>query len=142
MPPTFSSAALTPGQAETLAAMSTMFGEAFGEPETYCGKRPSRAWLERLLARPDFIALAARDGAKVVGGLVAYVLDKFERERSEVYIYDLAVAEKTVEGGVSRGGGQYGPGQRSPRLARPSLRLAGHRDEPGVPGEQLVRPGA
>jgi aminoglycoside 3-N-acetyltransferase I len=29
----------------------------------------------------------------VVGGLVAYELEKFERARRELYIYDLAVAE-------------------------------------------------
>lgn len=27
----------------------------------------------------------------MVGGLAAYVLPKFEQERSEVYIYDLAI---------------------------------------------------
>jgi aminoglycoside 3-N-acetyltransferase I len=101
MPSAFSIEALSPDQAATLEAMSTMFGEAFGEPETYCGKRPSRAWLERLLARPDFIALAARDGESVVGGLVAYVLDKFEQERSEVYIYDLAVTESHRRQGIA-----------------------------------------
>jgi aminoglycoside 3-N-acetyltransferase I len=36
------------------------------------------------------VALAGED---VVGGLVAYELDKFEQARREVYIYDLAVAE-------------------------------------------------
>lgn len=29
----------------------------------------------------------------VVGGLAAYVLDKFEQARKEIYIYDLAVSE-------------------------------------------------
>ena len=29
----------------------------------------------------------------VVGGLVAYQFQKFEQERSEIYIYDLAVVE-------------------------------------------------
>ncbi|MGA7485742.1 MAG: GNAT family N-acetyltransferase, partial [Xanthobacteraceae bacterium] len=37
------------------------------------------------------IALAAIDGEKVIGGLVAYELDKLERMRREIYIYDLAV---------------------------------------------------
>ena len=36
--------------------------------------------------------MVSLEGNTVVGGLVAYVLQKFERERSEVYIYDLAVA--------------------------------------------------
>jgi aminoglycoside 3-N-acetyltransferase I len=37
----------------------------------------------------------------VVGGLAAYVLEKFERERSEVYIYDLAVAVPHRRRGVA-----------------------------------------
>jgi aminoglycoside 3-N-acetyltransferase I len=41
-----------------------------------------------------------RDGA-VVGALAAYVLPKFERERAEVYIYDLAVAEAFRRMGVA-----------------------------------------
>ena len=35
---------------------------------------------------------AALKGGKVVGGIAAYELKKFEQERSEIYIYDLAVA--------------------------------------------------
>ena len=37
----------------------------------------------------------------MVGGLAAYVLDKFEQERSEVYIYDLAVAEPHRRSGIA-----------------------------------------
>jgi aminoglycoside 3-N-acetyltransferase I len=62
---------------------------------------PSDAYLEGLLAKPHFIAVAALDGTQVVGGLAAYVLDKFERARSEVYIYDLAVREAHRRAGVA-----------------------------------------
>jgi aminoglycoside 3-N-acetyltransferase I len=75
-----------------MEAMMTMFGEAFGEVETYTHKRPSAAYLERLLDSENFIALAALKDGAVVGGLAAYQLRKFEQERSEIYIYDLAVA--------------------------------------------------
>ena len=37
----------------------------------------------------------------MVGGLAAYVLPKFEQERSEVYIYDLAVAEPHRRQGIA-----------------------------------------
>ena len=84
---------LGPADIALMEAMLAMFGEAFGEVETFSVARPNRSYLERLLAREHFIALAAlRDGA-VVGGLAAYELEKFEQERSEIYIYDLAVAE-------------------------------------------------
>lgn len=83
---------LGPDDTEWMQAMSTMFGSAFGDLETYTARRPDAAYLRRLLANPDFIALAALDGDAVVGGLAAYRLPKFEQARSEIYIYDLAVA--------------------------------------------------
>lgn len=73
-------------------AMLDMFGEAFEEIETYGAARPGRDYMRRLLASDTFTALAAIKHGKVVGGLAAYELRKFERERSEFYIYDLAVA--------------------------------------------------
>jgi len=70
-----------------------MFGEAFHQTATYSDSQPSTSYLERLLDRDTFIALAAVQGNEVVGGVAAYLLPKFEQERSEIYIYDLAVAE-------------------------------------------------
>jgi len=78
-----------------------MFGEAFHEVETYCDAQPSTGYLERLLGRDTFIALAALEGSRTVGGVAAYVLPKFEQERSEVYIYDLAVAETHRRQGIA-----------------------------------------
>lgn len=92
---------LTPAETPLLEAMLTMFVEAFEDPDSYDHARPSRAYLSRLLARDTFIALAALDGEAVVGGIAAYVLDKFEQERSEIYIYDLAVAETHRRRGIA-----------------------------------------
>jgi aminoglycoside 3-N-acetyltransferase I len=84
-----------------MKGLLSVFGEAFGEPETYQGAVPGDAYLARLLAKPDFIALAAMADDVVVGGLTAYVLEKFERARSEIYIYDLAVVEAHRRRGVA-----------------------------------------
>jgi aminoglycoside 3-N-acetyltransferase I len=84
-----------------MEAMMTMFGAAFGEADTYTGARPSADYLQRLLGSDHFIALAAVKDGNVVGGLAAYELQKFERERSEVYIYDLAVAEAHRRRGIA-----------------------------------------
>jgi aminoglycoside 3-N-acetyltransferase I len=84
---------LAPGDAAHLEACSRMFAEAFAEPEMYGAARPGREYLERLLGNEHFIALAALEEGAVVGALAAYELPKFEQERSEIYIYDLAVAE-------------------------------------------------
>ena len=73
--------------------LNAVFGEAFADPDTYGSQPPSDDYLRGLLAKEHIIALVALVDDAVVGGLVAYALDKFERARREVYIYDLAVLE-------------------------------------------------
>jgi aminoglycoside 3-N-acetyltransferase I len=68
------------------------FGKAFDDTQTYGANQPSAGYLQQLLDSDNFIALAALKNGEVVGGLAAYELRKFEQERSEIYIYDLAVA--------------------------------------------------
>jgi ribosomal protein S18 acetylase RimI-like enzyme len=82
---------LGPEDVGSLRDLLRVFGEAFDDAETYSGAQPSRAYLERLLRGDSFIGIVALEGDKVVGGLAAYELPKFEQERSEIYIYDLAV---------------------------------------------------
>ena len=71
-----------------------VFADAFEDHDSYQSAIPSDDYLNALLAREDFIPLVAVVDGKVVGGLAAYVLQKFEQERSEIYIYDLAVDEE------------------------------------------------
>lgn len=78
-----------------------VFGTAFEDPATYRGAVPSDAYLRSLLTKPNVIVLVAVGEAGVIGGLVAYVLDKLEQQRSEIYIYDLAVAEPHRRQGVA-----------------------------------------
>ena len=86
---------------DLMHGMLTMFGEAFDDAATYGAARPDRAYFERLLASDAFIALAAVKGDDVVGGLAAYTLQKFEQARSEIYIYDLAVAASHRRQGIA-----------------------------------------
>ncbi len=92
---------LGPDDVALMEAVSTMLGEAFGDMVTYTRKRPSAAYLRRLLGSEYFIALAALKGEAVIGGLVAYELQKFEQERSEIYIYDLAVSAAHRREGIA-----------------------------------------
>ena len=92
---------ITPDQVALLEAVLTVFGQAFDDVRSYGGNRPSAAYLERLLGSDYFIALAAVKGDDVVGGLAAYELRKFEQQRSEIYIYDLAVAAAHRRQGVA-----------------------------------------
>jgi aminoglycoside 3-N-acetyltransferase I len=100
-PPRFDIRLLTPADVQLMEALLTMFGEAFNEIETYAGARPGAAYLERLLGREHFIALTAIKGDEVVGGIAAYELHKFEQARSEIYIYDLAVAAAHRREGIA-----------------------------------------
>ena len=84
-----------------MRALNQLFGSCFEDPDTYGGAPPSDAYLRDWLALPTVIALVARRDGQVIGGLVAYVLQKFERARSEVYIYDLAVSPESRRQGVA-----------------------------------------
>lgn len=92
---------LTPNNILLMEALLTMFGEAFNEVETYTAKCPSKDYLRQLLGSDTFIALAAVKNDEVVGGVAAYELRKFEQERSEIYLYDLAVASGHRRKGIA-----------------------------------------
>lgn len=83
---------LTPNDLGLLKPLMTVFGDAFNDAHSYTAYRPSDGYLRRLLGSDSFIALGALSEGNVVGGVAAYELMKFEQERSEIYIYDLAVA--------------------------------------------------
>ena len=88
---------------KTLRELLVVFGDAFEDEASYQSAVPSDAYLKGLLSQPNFIPVVAISDYKVVGGLVAYVLTKFEQERSEIYIYDLAVLEAYRRQGIATG---------------------------------------
>lgn len=92
---------LTSTDVPLLKSLLWVFGEAFEELDTYRSAVPREAYLRDLLGQPHFIALVALAGDTVVGGLVAYELQKFEQERKELYIYDLAVSAEHRQKGIA-----------------------------------------
>ena len=92
---------LGPGDVPRLRALNALFVEAFADPDSYGAAPPDDAWLESLLAKEHVLPLVASSRGVVVGGLVAYELDKFEQARREIYIYDLAVAESHRRRGIA-----------------------------------------
>jgi aminoglycoside 3-N-acetyltransferase I len=92
---------LGPTDIALMKASLVMFGEAFEDMDAYMAHPPSDGYLERLLGGDFFIALAALKDDAVVGAVTAYELKKFERERSEIYIYDLAVAAEHRREGIA-----------------------------------------
>ena len=84
-----------------MRCLNELFAEAFADAEAYVSEPPSDSYLRTLLAKEHVMTLVALVGQKLVGGLVAYELDKFERARRELYIYDLAVAELYRRRGIA-----------------------------------------
>ena len=101
MPEPYRIERVTPARIGLLRALNALFATAFNERETYTASPPSDGYLAGLLAREHVIALVARAAGEVVGGLVAYELDKFEQQRREIYIYDLAVAAAHRRRGIA-----------------------------------------
>jgi aminoglycoside 3-N-acetyltransferase I len=93
------SASDTPRLRDLLA----VFGEAFGDHAAYQGAVPDDDYLRRFLGRNHCASLVALAEGRVIGGLVAYELEKFEQARKEIYIYDLAVLDAHRRKGVARG---------------------------------------
>ena len=92
---------IAPDDLALMDGMLDAFAEGFEDPEHYSSRRPSPEYQRKLLASDTFIALAALEGDRVVGALAAYELVKFEQERSELYIYDLAVLESHRRQGIA-----------------------------------------
>ena len=86
-----------------LKQLLAVFGEAFEDRATYQDAVPPDDYLESFLADERCITVVAMEGGEVAGGLVAYELVKFERERKEFYIYDLAVKAEHRRRGLATG---------------------------------------
>ncbi len=82
---------LAPPDVELLRALNALFAQAFAGPQTSTAAADD-AYLKSLLSRDHIIVLVAEAQGEVLAGLVAYELEKLEQARSELYIYDLAVA--------------------------------------------------
>jgi len=85
-----------------LEQLRKVFASTFEEDSIWNSNQPSKEYLARVLRDEKYIALVATsEEGEVVGGLVAYVLQKIDREHSEVYLYDLAVEESHRRQGIA-----------------------------------------
>jgi aminoglycoside 3-N-acetyltransferase I len=92
---------LGPHDLECARKLNALFADVFDDAQAYRSAPPGDSYLGELLGRDGVIALVADATGEVAGGLIAYVLPKFEQERSEIYIYDLAVAEHRRREGIA-----------------------------------------
>lgn len=89
---------LGPGSNDRAQALFRLMAEVFEEPRGTLGER----YVERLLSRADFWALAALENDEVVGGLTAHALPMTTSESSELFIYDVAVGSAHQRQGIGR----------------------------------------
>jgi aminoglycoside 3-N-acetyltransferase I len=97
-PPSIRSVRLKAGDRDSARALFSLMAEVFEEA---C-QPLSDGYLDRLLAREEFWALAALDGEQIVGGVTAHVLPMTSAETSELFIYDVAVRRDRQRSGVGR----------------------------------------
>jgi aminoglycoside 3-N-acetyltransferase I len=79
----------------------SLFAVMAGVFEEQC-EQLSDTYLDRLLSRADFWAIAAFAGNDIIGGVTAHTLPMTRMESSEVFIYDIAVRESYQRRGVGR----------------------------------------
>jgi aminoglycoside 3-N-acetyltransferase I len=123
---------LTAQDVPSMRALLDVYAVAFEDPGSYQSRPPSDDYLRKLLGRETFYTVVAKHEGTVVAGLSAYQLEKFEQERSEIYIYDLAVQENFRRQGVARGLIQHLIRLTRDRGAWVIFVQADHGDEPAI----------
>lgn len=93
---------LTEHDVSKLQKLNELFGAVFEDADNYQSRPPRAEYLADFLASDQNIVLVAEQDGQIVGGLVAYCLTKFEQERKEVYLYDLAVSADYQRHGVGK----------------------------------------
>lgn len=123
---------LGPGDVSLMRRLNALFAEAFEDDEHYASAPPDADYFARVLAQAHVVALVAIEEEAVIGGLVAYELDKLEQARREMYIYDLAVAEARRRSGVATALIEHLRGVAADRGAGVMYVQADYGDDPAV----------
>lgn len=76
----------------------TLLNKVFEEPH----KVASDNQLQQLLNDPKFYVIVATKNEKVIGGLTAYELPRYYTNKSELYIYDIAVKTEFQNQGIGK----------------------------------------
>ncbi|AFY81859.1 GNAT family N-acetyltransferase [Oscillatoria acuminata] len=89
---------LTDGDRKLAKKLFTLMAEVFAEES----EPLSDDYLDSLLNRADFWAIAAFVDHDIVGGITAHTLPMIRSESSEVFIYDIAVRKDHQRQGIGR----------------------------------------
>jgi aminoglycoside 3-N-acetyltransferase I len=88
------------GEIALAKSLIFMFGADDGGAENF--KLPSDEYVSAMLARDDFHVVVALDTNELVGGLTAYELKMFKRETTEMFLYEIEVAEAYRQKGIGK----------------------------------------
>ena len=83
---------------ERFIELVELLNEVFEEPNKVASERQ----LRELLSKPDFLAIAIINENKVIGGLTGYELQRYYTDKSELYIYDIAVKTEFQNQGIGK----------------------------------------
>lgn len=83
---------------ERFIELVELLNEVFEESNKVATERQ----LKKLLKKHDFHAIAAIKEGKIIGGLTAYELAQYYTDKSELYIYDIAVKKELHNQGIGK----------------------------------------
>ena len=86
------------GDRDLARALFSLMADVFAEER----EALSDAYLDQLLSRASFLAIAAFDRDQLIGGVTAHILPMTRTETPEVFIYDIAVRKDHQRAGVGR----------------------------------------
>ena len=98
-PKTFEIKRLAEPDLPAFKSLVDLFNAVFEEDASNIG---DEADLAKLLGNPRFIVLVALAEHEVAGGLTAYELPLYYAERSEVFLYDMAIKPDYQRMGIGR----------------------------------------
>ena len=79
---------LLENESDSLKSLILLFQHVFEEANS---PLPSNSYLNKLLTNKNFLAFVAFKDDKIVGGITAYELQKYDSESSEIFVYDIAI---------------------------------------------------
>lgn len=62
----------------------------------------SAGYVRQMLSRKDFHVIVALENNELIGGLTAYELKMFKRETTEMFLYEIEVAETHRQRGIGK----------------------------------------
>lgn len=90
---------IEPQDLDSFVALVELFAEVF-EWEDFT--LPTRAYLQSILAKSDFMALVARENDSIIGGLTVYTIAQYYTPKPLAYLYDFAVQSAHQRRGVGK----------------------------------------